>query len=211
MEVISVALTVCTLCKAIESWVDQHAKTEATITQISATVIQIRHILSPFASADFKGTGEAQLCDCIRSVGDVLQRTKEHLLAWSYKRSQKIVAFLNPAALIKQLRDDERQLSNQLILLLTSVAVVGYFRDHAKDAPRIGLPDDVGPLADLKDPQAAEFWRDYLGVKVRLNICLPPRAPVHRNARSFSLHQTYFALGWLFGIGRICRRIHVLA
>ncbi|KAJ3505451.1 hypothetical protein NLJ89_g7408 [Agrocybe chaxingu] len=174
MEVISVALTVCTLCKVIESWIEQRAEKEATITQISATVVQIRNILSPFASAEFKGTGEAQLCDCIRSIGDVLQRTKEHLLVWGYKRSRKIVAFLNPAVLVKQLRDDERQLNNQLIILLTSVAVVGYFRDHAKDAvqPQINPPPyEVGPLDELKDQQALEFWRDYIGAKITF---IPP-------------------------------------
>ena len=178
MDVVSAALAVCSIYKAIEAWAEQHAEKEATIIQISSTVTQIHNILLPFSAAEFKGTGEIQLSDCIRSVGDVLYRTKEHLLVWSYKRSRKIVAFLNPAALVKQLREDESQLNNQLIVLLTSVAVVGYFRDHARDAsrPTIEPPCGVEPLDDLEDPEALEFWRDYIGAKVGLVHLLPPKA-----------------------------------
>lgn len=146
-------------------------------------MLQIHHILIPFASAEFKGTGEAQSSDSIRSVGDVLQRTKEHLIAWKCKRSQKLVAFLNPTALIAQLRDDELQLGQQLIILLTCilVAVVEYFRDHSAngvqvaDRPLLEKPpllqdgadkDPFGPLEQLVDVDAREFWRYYIGSKV---------------------------------------------
>lgn len=180
MEVVSAALTVCTICKAIEAWIEQYAEKEATIIQISSTVTQIHNILLPFSAAEFKGTGEIQLSGCIRSVSDVLHRTKEHLLAWSYRRSRTIVAFLNPAALVNQLREDERQLNNKLIVLLTSVAVVGYFRDHVKytgGQPNINPPPAVpDPLDDMKDPEALEFWRDYIGAKVGLVHLLPPKA-----------------------------------
>ncbi|KAJ3513806.1 hypothetical protein NLJ89_g2744 [Agrocybe chaxingu] len=175
MEVVSVALTVCTICKAIETWIDLRAEKEEIIKQISSTVLQIHNILLPFASTEFKGTGEKELSNCIRSVGDVLQRTKEHLVVWVFKRSRKIVAFLNPAALVKMLKDDERQLNNQLIILLTSVAVVGYFRDHAKEAAQISpvlAPPaySIDPLGELSDAQAQEFWRGYIGTKASVVV-----------------------------------------
>ena len=87
--------------------------------------------------------------------------------------------FLNPNALIAQLKDDERQLNHQLLILLASIAVVGYFRDHAtngitgaklsenppllQDATE---QDPFGPLEQLADVDAREFWRDYIGAKV---------------------------------------------
>jgi len=178
MEVLAVATTVCALCKAIQLWIDEQAQKEALLSQIASSVLQIHNILTPFASAEFKGTGEAQLSDSIRSIGDVLQRTQEHLIVWKCKRSQRLVAFLNPTALIAQLRDDELQLNRQLIILLTSIAVVGYFRDHSPnpmaDRPLLEKPpvlqngaskDPSGPLEQLPDEGAREFWRDYIGAK----------------------------------------------
>ena len=177
MEVLAIATTVCVLCKAVHLWIDEQAQKEALPSQIVSSVLQIHNILIPFASAEFKGNGEVQLSDSIRSIGDVLQRTKEHLVVWRSKRSQKLVAFLNPTALIAQLRDDEIQLNRQLIILLTSIAVVGYFRDHARkaieDRPLLKEPppysthkDQFGPLEQLGDVSAREFWRDYIGAKV---------------------------------------------
>jgi len=178
MEVLAITTTVCALCKGIHLWIDEQAQKEALLSQIASSVLQIHNILQPFASAEFKGNGEAQLSDSIRSIGDVLQRTKEHLVVWKSKRSQKLVAFLNPTALIAQLRDDEMQLNRQLIILLTSIAVVGYFRDHATKAiadrplleeqppPYSTDKDGFGPLEQLDDVDAREFWRDYVGAKV---------------------------------------------
>ena len=104
-------------------------------------------------------------------------------MVWKSKRSQLLVAFLNPTALIAQLRDDEKQLNRQLIILLTSIAVVGYFRDHATNAiagrPLSEKPplsqegadkDPFGPLEQLDDVGAREFWRDYIGAKVAIKI-----------------------------------------
>jgi hypothetical protein len=145
MEVLAITTTVCALCKAIHLWIDEQEQKESLLSQISSSVQQIRNILQPFASVEFKGKGEEQLSDSIRSIGDALQRTKEHLVVWKSKRSNKLVAFLNPTVLIAQLRDDEMQLNRQLIILLTSIAVVGYFRDH----PTKGIAD--GPLLDSEN------------------------------------------------------------
>jgi len=177
MEVLAIATTVCALCKGIHLWIDEQAQKEALLSQIASSVLQIHNILQPFASAEFKGKGEVQLSDSIRSIGDVLQRTKEHLVVWRSKRPQKLVAFLNPTALLAQLRDDEIQLNRQLIILLTSIAVVGYFREHPTNAiadrssleeppPYSMDKDQSGPLEQLDDVGAREFWRDYIGAKV---------------------------------------------
>jgi len=180
MEVLAVASTVCALCISTAAWIDQQEQKESLLSPIGSSVRQIHNILLPFSSAEYKGTGEAQLSDSIGSIGDALQRTKEHLVVWNCKRSQKFVAFLNPHALVAQLKDDERQLNHQLIILLTSIAVVGYFRDHAKNGISTGAPllmntprlqdgvvkDPFGPLEQLVDVDAREFWRDYIGAKV---------------------------------------------
>ncbi|KAF9552256.1 hypothetical protein CPC08DRAFT_296457 [Agrocybe pediades] len=145
MDVLSVATTVFSLCKAINTWVEQLQQREDVINEISHLVVQIRDILEPFtsfssspagpASLAVQGTGELQLSQSIRSLGDALEKTQEHLIVWKYKTtqssSQKLIALLNPGSLIKQLEDDEKRLGRQMSVLLASLAVVGYFHDKS--------------------------------------------------------------------------------
>ncbi|KAF4610527.1 hypothetical protein D9613_006510 [Agrocybe pediades] len=148
MDVLSVATTVFSLCRAINTWVEQLQQREDVINEISHLVVQIRDILEPFTSFSSSspsgpaslamqgaGTGELQLSQSIRSLGDALEKTQEHLIVWKYKTtqssSQKLISLLNPGSLIKQLEDDEKRLSRQMSVLLASLAVVGYFHDKS--------------------------------------------------------------------------------
>jgi len=124
----------------------------------------------------FEGGGEMQLSQSIRSVGDVLERIREHLIVWNVKPYQKILSFVKPSTLIQQLRDDEMQLSRQILMLLSSFAVVGYFRGRDSSASQMvashysssrNLPDTLGSLTDVR---AIEFWKDFVGAKVRF-VC----------------------------------------
>ncbi|KAF4610677.1 hypothetical protein D9613_007312 [Agrocybe pediades] len=186
MEVISVAATVISICKAIKTWVDQLEQRDVIIREISSLVVQIHDILEPFTNLnlEFDQAGELQLSQSIRSIGDVLEKTREHMIVWKYKKSQKLLAFLKPATLIQRLQDDEKQLSRQLLILLTSFAVVGYFKNLSEgQKSSTGLPKDVQlsvelaeagsatstlvpDLGPFMDDDAAKFWRDFVGLKV---------------------------------------------
>lgn len=177
MEVIAAATTVCSLCMSIEQWIDQLSQREELFSQISSSVVQIHRILKPF-STTFRGTSEVELSQAIRAVGDTLQRTKEHLVVWKYKKSQRIMGFINPGAQIQKLKDDQMHISNQLIILLTSFAAVGYFRDHAKDqeaarslselTESLSISEkNLVPLDELREEDVKTFWKDFIGAKVR--------------------------------------------
>lgn len=180
MEVIAAATTVCALCKSIEQWIDQLVQKAELFSQISSSVVQIYHILKPFSSETFQGKGEIELSQTMRSVGDALQRTKEHLVVWKYKRSKRIIAFINPGAQIQKLQEDQKHINNQLIILLTAIAAVGYFRDHARDSQAESLSvltsespttshgstNTLVPTNEMGDGDAKEFWRDFIGAKV---------------------------------------------
>ncbi|KAF9552252.1 hypothetical protein CPC08DRAFT_754860 [Agrocybe pediades] len=144
MDVLSVATTVFSLCRAINTWVEQLQQREDVINEISHLVAHIRDILEPFTAFSsapsgsasalvMEGTGELQLSQSIRSLGDTLEKTQEHLIVWKYKSTQssskKLLSFLNPGSLIKQLSEDEKRLSRQMSVLLASFAVVGYFHN----------------------------------------------------------------------------------
>jgi len=179
MDIISVATTVFALCKAITTWIDELAQRDAIILEISSIVLQIRDILEPFTSGNLEldGTGELQLSQSIRSVGDILERTREHLIVWKYKKSHKVISFLKPSTLIQQLQDDERQLGRQLLILLTSLSVVGYFRDLAlkktvqeklQSPPQLTVTssDESIGTSGTSNSSAVEFWKDFVGAKV---------------------------------------------
>ncbi|KAF9551401.1 hypothetical protein CPC08DRAFT_715088 [Agrocybe pediades] len=186
MDVISVAATVISICKAIKKWVDQLEQRDVIIREISSIVLQIHDILEPFTNSnlEFDQAGELQLSQSIRSIGDVLEKTREHMIVWKYKRSQKILAFLQPGTVIQRLQDDEKQLSRQLLILLTSLAVVGYFKSRSDSQKALrGSPEEARTSVELveanstadtlvelgrsfTDESATEFWRDFLGLKV---------------------------------------------
>ena len=109
MEVLAVATTqqqpyARSAKPSIFGSMNKHFEKEALLSRIASCVLQTHNvIIVPFPSTEFKGTGEAQLSNSIRCLGDILQRTKGHLVAWNYKRSQKLVAFLNPRSLLRPL------------------------------------------------------------------------------------------------------------
>lgn len=101
MEVIAVGTTVCALCTSIAAWIGQQDEKYTHFRQISSSVEQIHSILHPFSSIrEPNATGEIQLSQSIRTVGDVLQRTKEHLCVWKSNRTQKILAFLKSNSVV---------------------------------------------------------------------------------------------------------------
>jgi len=178
MEVLAAAVTVCSLCKQIVSWIDQLTEKETLLVQISSTVSQICNILDPFASATFEGTGEQQLSASIRSIGDMLQRINEDLLVYQSRRTNRVLAFLNPQGLIQKLKEDQRQLNHQMVVLIASITAVGYFRDHARgdtsrlvnEAQKSGVLHTYNLLDELHAEDAREFWRDFIGAKASIPI-----------------------------------------
>jgi len=178
MEALAAAVTVCSLCKQIVTWIDHLAEKETLLVQISSTVSQIGNILDPFASATFRGTGEQQLSASIRSVGGVLQRINEDLLVYQSRRTNKVLAFLNPQGLIQKLKEDQRELNHQMVVLIASITAVGYFRDHARgDAGKLvnevqksGVAHTYNLLDELHAEDAREFWRDFIGAKASILI-----------------------------------------
>lgn len=205
MEVIAVATTVCALCQSIQLWIDQLKQRESLIDQISSSVLQIHNILQPFASTTYTGTGEYQLSQSIRCVGDVLQRTKEHLVVWKYKRTHKIVAFINPGAQVAKLKDDQTEINNQLIILLTSIATVGYFRDRemkimgeptttvSSNTESTASGSTLISLDNMIDTQdAVQFWKDFVGAKVSTLSCQCEPTSSHPVCRS-TLLRTIFS------------------
>ncbi|RDB27644.1 hypothetical protein Hypma_003168 [Hypsizygus marmoreus] len=164
MEFLPVATAVYALAKGISDWLNERAEKDATAKKISAIASQIQTVLHPFQSMREVDHVERPLFDSVTSVGDTLKRTQEHLLIWEYKRSRKVIAFFSPSIVTKEL-------NQQLIILLTSIAVVGYVdhrqRQNARlvvgPAPQPASSTTDGVLETIRNAEVKEFWRGYMG------------------------------------------------
>ncbi|KAF9456832.1 hypothetical protein BDZ94DRAFT_1241245 [Collybia nuda] len=172
MEFLAVVTTVYALAKSIHTWVEEYEEKHATIRQISGIISQIQHILMPLQDDRDPIEIEPQTLGAIRSIGGALKKTQEHLVVWKHRRSSRIFAAFSPSSVIKQLKEDERQLSQQLILLLTSIAVVGFVQKQRKR--RSLIPRSIGSwekqesvvLASIGNFEVKQFWRAYVGAEL---------------------------------------------
>ncbi|GLB33331.1 hypothetical protein LshimejAT787_0102150 [Lyophyllum shimeji] len=137
---------------------------EETLLAISGTVARVCAILSPFKNAT---NLEPALVDAFMGLGDILSRTKEHLIAYGKPRRRHtingVISFLVPAQITKLLNQDEQQLAHQLTIILFSLATISFFRD------RYPIPSENADrfvIRSTTNEDVFEFWRDYLGAKV---------------------------------------------
>lgn len=114
-------------------------------------------------------------------MGAALKRTKEHLLVWEYKRTHRLSSLFIPSTALGQLKYDAQQLDQQLMLLLTSLAIVQY--SHSQNSSSAGSEFESGSsvvpivagatrnratvLDWVENREVKEFWRGYVGEKVR--------------------------------------------
>ncbi|RDB15435.1 hypothetical protein Hypma_004178 [Hypsizygus marmoreus] len=165
---ISTVRSLCTLAISLLTWLEETQEKEDTLSSISSTLSRICSILVPFQNATRL---EPALVDALLGLGDILHRTREHLVLWGSNRGKNgrrnslrgAVGFFVPAQVTKVLNQDEQQLSQQLIIILFSMATISFFRDRypipAQNADRFAL-------RSAKNQEIFNFWRDYVGAKV---------------------------------------------
>jgi hypothetical protein len=163
MEPVSTLITVCKVAISLKVWLEQRKEKEKTLREIATTISRICDILSPFQAPAIAAQLDHTLLDSIRGIGEALSRTKEHLVAWEEKRTDRVMAFFKPTAVLDQLREDERHLTHQLIVTLFSMTIINFFRGSR--APDNELGSLV--LGSIGNRELREFWRDYVGAKAR--------------------------------------------
>ncbi|KAF8234710.1 hypothetical protein L208DRAFT_1393546 [Tricholoma matsutake] len=173
-------MAVYTLATGISIWLEKRAEKERTIKGISETISQIQNILLPLKTTRL-GSIDKPVFDSVRSMGAALKRTKEHLLVWEYKRTHRLSSLFIPSTALGQLKYDAQQLDQQLMLLLTSLAIVQY--SHSQNSSSAGSEFESGSsvvpivagatrnratvLDWVENREVKEFWRGYVGEKVR--------------------------------------------
>jgi hypothetical protein len=184
MEALPIIMAVYTLATGIGAWLQECAEHERTVNEISETISQIQNVLLPLKTICV----DKPVLDSVRSMGDALKRTKEHLLVWQYKRTHQISSRLFPSSALSKLRGDAQRLNQQLVLLLTSLAIVHYSRSssagsesesESSAASEVAL---VTALDWVENRDVREFWRGYVGEKVcHTTLCLFIRSMKKKN------------------------------
>ena len=168
MDPVSTVITLITLAISIRTWLDDVKEKDSTITAISAHIDRVPVILEPFKVA----TGlEPAIQSSLLAVGDALARTKEHLSVWGSKRSKRrsssftsLTEFLDPSGVTKQLKEDERHLSQQIMLLSLSLTASSYFRDRSPVTSEDDMRNFIS--SSIRNQELLEFWRQYIGPNV---------------------------------------------
>jgi len=163
-------MTVCTLATGISSLLRECADHGRTVKEISQASSQIQNISLHLKTIRI----DRPVLDSFRSMGDVLKRTKEHIIVWKYKRILRIPSLLDPSNTLGQLKRDIEQLNQQLALLSTSLAY-----SHSQSTSSVGSKSEsestvvagdtrrsATVLGLVENKDVIEFWRGYVGEKV---------------------------------------------
>ncbi|RDB27645.1 hypothetical protein Hypma_003161 [Hypsizygus marmoreus] len=158
MEFLSVATAVYGLACAINDWLDQREEKDDTLKHISvSTASQIQKILQPFRQQT-------------TSSGRCSKRQR-------YDEENAGALIFVCVGVKTQLKDDERQLGQETMMLLMSIAVVGLVDRRREQRPQ--PVDDRPPpapttttagsiLDSISNHEAREFWRGYVGEQISL-------------------------------------------
>jgi hypothetical protein len=163
MDPLTTINSLYSLAMGVKQWLDDTKEKESSLTALSNTVSQVCHILKPFqAATDLEPTVVA---GCM-SIRVVLTRIQQRLVALKEKRkgtSARVVDFLLPGDVVKSLRDEEHNLSQELIMFLLALSVLGYFRDRESG----GVAERLAALAlSISNRELLDFWRKYIGDEV---------------------------------------------
>jgi len=181
MDPISIIASVIALASALQTWLSAREEQNEVVQSLSFTVKRISAIIDPLHSKDTAERLNPAVVDTFRGLGEALLRTREHLglledsgdggSANVYKRVVKVVKFLRPADVVKKLQNDERQLTNQLVLVLFAITTQSFFNNHVPGRGGHDTTQGEIILAGVTNREIREFWRDYVGAKV---VCVPP-------------------------------------
>lgn len=168
MDPVTVISSVIRVAIAVKAWIDETKHKDEVMEDLGGTVDRLSNILQHLSSKARVGLVKEILSPEILCLGSLLNKTHEHLRVWRPKdwTIKKAVAFVSPNTATEILRNDERKISAQLIMLLFALSTTSYLEnDKIKDVERTeGKPN---ALKWVRNPEVADFWGKYVGSDVR--------------------------------------------
>jgi len=147
----TLATTIYKLSVGIVNFAGQHQEKGPLISNISNIVRQIQSIISPLRHPDYVTSDSVK--QVLQAVQKALARTDRHLRAWKHP-THRLIAFINPSAVISELREDREQLVHQCILLSVAMQVGDHMRQY-----RLFLPSADDNTSTLPEYDEVAFSR----------------------------------------------------
>jgi hypothetical protein len=186
LEPISITTSILSSLLTIKSWIDAHDKKDKAINDLSTTINLVHLILSPLSDSHRASTLHPSILASLLSIGEVLSRIKDHLSIWrdsskGFKRFgmtrvslDKVFAFISPAGVVGDLRDDAALLAQHVqtvsFAIQVSTFVAGWDSEKEKP-PKVSTSPPEVPEASLleliKNKDVRSFWKDLVGETVR--------------------------------------------
>ncbi|KAK0487654.1 hypothetical protein IW261DRAFT_632465 [Armillaria novae-zelandiae] len=174
MDPISILTTVISTTSFLLTWIDQHQSKEKAFRDLRATLNDVHNgILLPLSSVGASGSSqlEPNVVGCLRTVQEVLFRTGDHLVVWEDSRKitsgKKLWAFLNPAVVLDELKDDKTQLVSSVQILSASIQISSFIRPPSALSPPVepsqSLVTDSSNLRMASNRDVKEFWTAEIG------------------------------------------------
>lgn len=175
MDPISILSTVISTTSFLLTWIDQHQSKEKVFRDLRTTLNNVHSgILLPLSSVG-AASGSSQLepniVGCLRTVQEVLFRTQDHLVVWEdsrkFKSGKKLWAFLNPAVVLDELKDDKTQLVSSVQILSASVQISSFIGRSNAPSPPVkpsqSLVKGSRNLEIASNGDVKEFWTAEIG------------------------------------------------
>lgn len=167
MDPITLVGAILTICQNLTNWLDNQKKRNDVTRDIGLTVMRINGVVSPFHSQAIIHRLDESVLSGFRGLQHHLNKIQEHLEQWQTGGVRQVVAFVRPGLVLQQLRDDERELTDSLVLVLFAVTLVSFFGNRQAPTP---TGPDSGVLIGISNEEVKAFWRDYIGAKVRVSL-----------------------------------------
>ncbi len=177
MDPISILTTVISTTSFLLTWLDQHQSKEAVFRDLHKTLDNVYSgILLPLLSIDASGRSqlEPNIVGCLGTVQEVLFRTRDHLVVWEdgrkFKSGKRLLAFLNPAVVLDELKDDKTRLVSSVQILTAAIHISSFIRQpRALVLPVQSSRSHVSGSNNLEiasNRDVKEFWAAEIGTEV---------------------------------------------
>jgi hypothetical protein len=174
MDPVTAITTVANIALAIKKWLDDTAEKSEAIVAIGSTINRLSNVLDLLATKARVGEIDSIITPEIDYLGSILTKTLQDVRVWTPRglNVKKIVATLTPAKVVEVIREDERKIMEQLIMLMFALSARSYVND------RVHVPEEPNALKWIRNPEVANFWAVFVGSKVI-------RRPEHQLIRRF--------------------------
>ncbi|EJU03331.1 hypothetical protein DACRYDRAFT_115514 [Dacryopinax primogenitus] len=182
MDPLSIVTSVCTLASNLQTWFGVRQEQTDVARNLALTVAQIHSITLQFQSREAAQKLTPAVIASFRALASTLLCTQDHLLQLNGESPlngkgknvfQQAVEFLRPDDVTKKLMSDEKQLTNQLVVILFGVTMQSFFSGPSQGVSVSSNTDNTEDLvlATVSDREIRSFWKDYVGAKL---LCVPP-------------------------------------